>query len=543
MFSDFTNGKLKKSVFWPPFLLLIAAVIYSFADKEGFAKLTNDANYWIFIHFGWLFMLTAMALLFICLAVCFAPIGKVRIGGSHAKPLLSRWKWFAITLCTGIAVGILFWGVAEPMSVFSAPPNVGIKGSSTDAAIYAMSTMYFHWTFLPYAIYTVPALLFAFAYYNMKKPFSLGSLLYPLLGERSLGIFGRITDAVCVYALVLGMAASLGMGILSIAGGLSKLFLIKANLITWAVIDIVIVVTFVISAITGLMNGIKWLCDINGKIFLALPIYILVFGSATFVANFSVQSLGHFLKNFFEMAFYTGGITNDQWPVWWTIFCWANWMAWAPITGVFLGRIGYGYTVREFIGVNLIGTSLFGMVWFASFSGSALHMQLFQNVNLVEVLNTTGSESVIYAFFQQFPLSVLLSSLFILTIYLSYVTGSDAMTSSIGGLCSTGISPESPEPSMFQKVIWGGMLGIVAWVMIAFAGIDGVKMLSNLGGFPVLFLEIAWAAALVKVAWNPSKYDYFKEDYTKDGYPIIFKDDQDQGSNLNQINANPPIQG
>ncbi|MDA8229383.1 MAG: BCCT family transporter [Desulfitobacterium hafniense] len=512
---------LKPLVFWPPFLLLLGAVILSFVNKEAFAAVTTKANNWILANFSWLFNIGVLAMLVVCIAIFFSPFGKVKIGGSKAVPLLTPWKWFAVTICTSIAIGILFWGTAEPMYHLSGPPkSLGIEPNSPAAAIYAMSTMYLHWTFSPYAIYAVPTVLFAFAYYNMRKPFSLASTLYPLMGEKSLGALGMGIDAITLYALVAGMAASLGTGVLTVSGGLNYLFGIPSNPVTWLFVTVAIVVTFVISAITGLFNGIRFLSDLNAKIFFFLIIWVFIFGPTAYILNLGTESFANYLTYFFQKSLFTGAAAGDQWPQWWTVFYWAVWLAWAPISGVFLGRISYGYSVRSVLLLNLFLAALFSVIWMTIFSGAAIHLELVEKLGLAAVMAKNGTEGVVYLFLSKFPLAVIVIPVFVFTSFLSYVTGADAMTSAMGGMSTAGISPESPEPSPVMKIIWGTILGAVAWVMISFAGIDGIKMISNLGGFPALFLELAMTVALVMVALNPKKYDTFKEDYAEDGTPL-----------------------
>ncbi len=195
-------------------------------------------------------------------------------------------------------------------------------------------------------------------------------------------------------------------------------------------------------------------------------------------------------------------------------------MAWAPVSGIFLGRISYGYKVRTVVGINVFLSALFSVVWFTFFSGQAIHMQLFENINLGEVLATQGNDMVTYAFFGGLPLSNIISSIFVITAIITYVAGSDAMCSTLAGLSSFGISPDNPEAKPWLKIVWGVMLGAVAWITMTFAGLDGLKSLSNLGGIPTLIILIPITWCLIKVAKNPWKYDTFKEDYDEYGQPL-----------------------
>lgn len=508
-------------VFWPPFLLLIGAAIYSLINEEGFSAMMNAANNWMLANIAWGFSMTGFLMVILVLILYFSPFAKVRIGGSKAKPMLTNWQWFSIMLCTTIAIGLLFWGAAEPIYHLTAPPeSLGIEPNSPAAVLFAMSTMYLHWTFTPYALYCIPALMFAFAYYNMRKPFSLSATLTPVFGDKILGKWGQGIDAVCLYALVAGMAASLATGILTISGGLESLLGIQSNSFTWAIVAAIIIGTFVASAVSGLMKGIRILSDINTKLFFGIIIFVFIFGPTAYLLNLGTESFGLYLSEFFKKNLFTGAAASDPWPGWWTTFYWANWLAWAPVTALFLGRIAYGRTVKEFIRMNFFLPAIFGAVWITTLSGTAIFMQT-NGVDLAGALASGGAEAVGFTIFRNLPLSGIIIPLFIFISFISFVTAADSNTAAMGGISSVGISPESPEPDMTIKIVWGVTVGVIAWTMLSFAGINGIKILSNLGGFPAMVLEIFVGAGILMVAANPQKYDTFKDDYDMNGEPIF----------------------
>jgi len=508
---------LRHSVFWPPFLLLIAAAVFSFTNKEGFIKMATDANNWLLANVGWLFSLGGLIMLLTVVGVYFSPLGKVRIGGKNAKPMLKLSNWLAITLCTTIASGVTFWGIVEPIYHVTAPPeSLGITPNSPAAAVFSMSTMYLHWTVTPYAIYCVPALMFAFAYYNMRKPFSLSSTLTPLFGDKVYGGWGKTIDALCLYTLALGMASAMGTSILNLAGGVEHLSGIASTPTLWAIISVVVMVTFIISASSGLMKGIRILSDINMKVYIVIVLFLFVAGPAAYIVNLGTESFGNFLSRFFEKSLFTGAAAGDQWPQWWTVFYWANWFAWAAITALFLGRISYGYSVRAFIMVNFVFPSAFGALWMTIFGGTAIHKQMTEGT-LGDILANQGPESVLYAVLSDVPFSSLVIPFYLFVVFISFVTASDSNISAMGGISATGITPESPESPMLIKVVWGAAIGIISWIMISFAKIDGIKMLSNLGGVPALIIGLLTVFALIKVARAPEKYDVAsREDLSED---------------------------
>ncbi len=494
-------SNLRRWVFFPPFLVLCAATIYSLVDVEGFLKNATFLNDWILAKFGWLYAIATFSFLIICIWVYFSPIAKVRIGGKEATPFLSKWRWFTITLTTTVAIGILFWGTAEPLYHLHQPPKgLDITANTAEAAQFSMSTMFMHWTFTPYAIYTLAGLMFALTYYNLKQPFSLGAMLYPLIGDKAHGKFGRAIDAICLYSLVAGMAASLGAGILTIGGGIESLFGIKSSPLLLGVITLFIVLTFILSAASGLLKGIRILSSINIQIFILLFFFVLVFGPTGDMLRLGGQGLVDYVANFVPRSIYTLSIEDTSWLNSWTLFYWANWLAWTPVTALFLGRLAYGYTVRDYIHFNLLLPSIFGSLWMIVFSGTAMSIDVnSSDMILNQTLQEQGAENVIYAVFNQLPMPQVISVIFLLTSFLSYVTAADSNTSAMSGISSTGISPSSPEPSFPIKLIWGATVGVIAWVMVAFAGIDGIKMTSNLGGFPALFLMIAIGIGMIQM--------------------------------------------
>ena len=543
------NSGLNHFVFWPPFLLFIAAIALNFTapdktisamgkDANGvttcqtsvvkgqFSKAVNGANGWILDNFGWLFSSCAFLAVMLCVLICVtcfwkSGFGNVRIGGAAAKPLMSMWNWFSITICTTIAIGILFWSTAEPidhLTQATPPPSfIDVEPNSPEAARFSLSTMYLHWSFTPYSLYCVASLMFAFAYYNMRKPFSLGSTLTPLFGDWATGKGSYAIDAICLYSLVAGMAAALGAGILMLNSGMHDLWGVP-NKDRWVLgaIALAIVGTFIVSSSTGLMKGIRILSDINTKLLFGLALVPLIFGPTIFILTLGGESILDYVVNFFPrnltMTQAQNGdanfLTPDQWGKGWTVFYWAVWMAWAPITACFLGRIAYGRTVREFMLVNFIFPSLFAIVWMTIFSGTAIHQQLqFVNnpeaggaADLATAYNDLGAASVSFEVFKQFPLATGLIVFYMFSAFVCFVTSSDSNMSAMASISSTGISPENPEGPKWLKIVWGISVGLVSWIMICFAGgVEGVKMLSNLGGFPAAFLELLIIAALLRV--------------------------------------------
>jgi len=389
------------------------------------------------------------------------------------------------------------------MHFTSPPPELGIAPNSEAAAIFAMETVFIHWTFIPYAMYALAGLGIAFAIYNMKLPFRISSTLYPIFGKKINGSVGAVVDNLCLFAMFGGVAAVLGVGTLQITIGLNKLAGIPKGKVTWIAVVTVMVVIFLISSYSGLNKGIKWLSDKNSKIFLGIMAFIFIFGPTTFILSLGTQGFGGFLNNFFTRTQYLSPIDGGLWPQWWPIVYWAFWLAYAPLEGMFFALLCKGRTIRQFLMVNLIAPSIFGVLWFSVFGGAAIHGQL-QGQGLMEAIQTNGFEISIFKFLDAYPFGAAISWVIIVAVIISIVTLCDSMTSTIASLSTT-------APGRI-KIFWGVAMASMAIINLICAGdkvsgIDATKQLATLAGFPILFFMILLTYGTVKMIVNQEKYD------------------------------------
>lgn len=507
--------KLKPLVFWPPFLLCLAVVALNYANEEQFVTLMTAAHQWVSNTFGWLVSLLAFGMLVLCAAIYVAPFGRTVLGGPDAKPLLTRWQMFTVVLTTNIAAGILFWGTVEPVSYLSKPP-LKIVPHSPEAAQFAIATVYLHWTITPYAVPSIVGLMFAFAYFNMRKPFSLGAPLAPLLGRQGEGPIAHVIDALCLYCLVAALSAALGGAALLLGGGVNHVFGIEGkptNLLLGFIIA-AIMGTAVAAAVSGVTKGIRIIANVNTAFLIGFLALILFLGPTRFILNFAVEGLGQFLGQYFQKVLFTGAAHQERWPHDWTQMLFSAFFAWAPIMGVFLGRIAYGYTVRAFLFFNVLLPALFTGFWMAVICGAVVHMELIEKAKLSELLllDPKDPSHVLYGFLGRLPLTGFLVPVLLITAFLSFVTTADGTTDAMSNISSQGISPEHSESPTFVKIAWGSLVAVFCWIMVTYFGLDGIRMLSNLGGFPALFLCLAIGICAVRVVANPARYDKFNKD-------------------------------
>jgi choline-glycine betaine transporter len=315
------------------------------------------------------------------------------------------------------------------------------------------------------------------------------------------------------------MSASLGSGILLLTGGVESIFGIKSQPFTWTVAAIAVVSAFIISAASGLLKGIRILSVINSRIYILLAAFVFLAGPTAYILDLMVEGVGLYLNDFFKISLWTSTTAGDGWSRWWPTFYWCNWMAWMPVTAVFLGRLSKGYSVREAIMVIFFIPALFSIVWLVLFAGTAINFDL-NGMGINEARLNSGAEGATYALFRALPLSVITIPFFLLLVFVSFVTAADSNTNAMSGLCSSGLSITDQESPTSIKIVWGVTIGGLSLIMLNASGIDGLKMASNLGGFPNSFLLVLMSFALIKVIKNPSRYDTFKEDYDQAGHPI-----------------------
>ncbi|MCC5920823.1 MAG: BCCT family transporter [Cyclobacteriaceae bacterium] len=472
---------IRLSLFLPVFLSLLTLLIFSIFKKTQFELASNALLTWIKTYLSYPFALITFLSLLACIGIAVSPMRKIRMGGPQAKPSLHLFSWFAIILCTTVAVGILFWGSAEPYFHATDPPSFA-GGNAND---FALAMSFLHWTFNPYALYTLPAILLGLGIYNHGRSVRLSAAFYPLIPHKNKSQFiPNVLDALCLLALVLGMSASLGAGVLSIRGGVNALLGIDSGTIGLMMIALAIGISFIISSITGIQKGIKYLSMIN-LLFFCLLGMLFVLGQAVLeMLQTSLSAVVYWLKSHIAVSLQLDEIKNSEWSKEWSGFYWANWMAWAPITAIFIAKISYGRRLSEILLFVWVLPSFFVMLWMAIF-GSATLVQLSNHPHeFINFPDQQIAENILYRVINLGDYSLILTVLFLILMFISFVTAADSTTDAIVDLH---LKDNTIENSRFQialKLVWGVLITAVATSLVAMGGIDGVRMLSNFGGVP-----------------------------------------------------------
>nr|WP_300314071.1 BCCT family transporter [Halomonas sp.] len=487
---------LNKKVFFPVFSIVILAVIIGMTNNELLVEITRQIFYVSLSDFGWLYQLIAVSALVITCVFFFSRAGRIRLGGEHARPRFSMPATFAMALTGGIATGVVTYAVNEPViylgNIYGELSQQSFAAGSNEAAVFAMARSFHNWSFIPYAIYSIVGLMIGYMHYNRGMRFSISSTVAPVLGRHGDAPWVRgLIDVISVLAITLGLASSMGAGLALIGSGIQAQYGIASNPVTWLILTLVITSIFVISAVSGLKRGIRWLSSINAYVFYVFLAILVVVGPLTYILSLSTTSLGYWLNHLLSWSFDTKESGGEALVTWWTMYDWAIWVAYAPLMGLFLARISYGRTLREFLIINWVLPSAFGIVWFAIWGGSALKWQLDGTLDLISVVQEHGAVSGLWGFLQNIPLAGLLVPMAIFTLILSFATAADSMSATIATICTRNITADEESPKS-QKIIWGLSISAIAYLMVAFGGgaqgVDGIKYLAAAGGFSVVFL-------------------------------------------------------
>ncbi len=488
--------------FWSAgLMMLILVLLLAFPGPIGEAF--GQGRDWVVTRLGWFFILGVTAWVIFLVWVALSRYGALRLGKDDDRPEYSNLSWFAMLFAGGIGTVLMFWGVAEPISHFSAPPFTDVEPYSIEAARDAMSISLYHLSVHTWAIFTLPGLAFGYFVYRKGLPLRFSSAFYPLLKERIHGPVGRTIDVFAVLGTLFGLAVSLGLGTSQISAGLNALT--GSPDAVWVRVVIITSLTVVATAsiVAGLDKGVRRLSNLNIGMAVGLMLFVLVFGETVFLLRQILESFGFYLQDVVRLAFWNDAMAEFGkeegwgWQGSWTVFYWAWTVTWSPFMGIFLARISRGRTVREFVGGVLVAPSVFTLVWFVIFGWSAMEIDGIGGDG--GTLTAAVSESVplaMFAFFDNFPAATLVSGIAIVVVALFFATSSDSASLVVDMLCS-GDGEQGP---VRQRVFWGLSEGAIAASLIVLGGDEALETLQQVitvMGLPVFVLVFAMVPMLL----------------------------------------------
>jgi glycine betaine transporter len=459
-------------VFWIAAILSAVFVAWGILFTDNLAAVF-DAVLWSFLvpNFGWVFILSSFGFLAFSVYLALSRYGKVRLGGQDEQPEFRRVSWIAMMFSAGMGIGLMFFGVAEPLSHMSSPPAGTAEAGTRDAAQLAMEYSYFHWAFHPWAIYAIMGLALAYFTFRKGMPNLISTAFYPLLGDRVYGPIGKTIDILAIFATLFGSATSLGLGALQINQGLEAMFGFGGREAVGLAIVVIVVLTlgFIISAISGVHRGIQWLANTNMVLAVFLLVFVFVLGPTVFILNTFTESLGGYLANLIPMSFSAGAFSDGEFVSGWTVFYWAWWISWAPFVGTFIARISRGRTIREFVFGVILAPSVVSFVWFAILGGTAINLQLSGTVNNLAETAASNQPGALFLTLEQFPLFWLMAGITIILVALFFVSGADAASVVMGMLSSRG----NLHPKRWKLIVWGTFTGAAAAICLLAGKIQG----------------------------------------------------------------------
>ncbi|MBS7662686.1 BCCT family transporter [Pseudomonas lalucatii] len=499
------NLDIHGKVFTISALLSVLFVVLTLALQSEVEPLFTALRNWLTSNLAWFFLGSANIFVLLCVGLILSPLGRVRIGGKEATPDYSYSGWFAMLFAAGMGIGLMFYGVAEPMSHYSSAlggtsvengvrtdwaPLGAAAGDAEAAASLSMAATIFHWGLHPWAIYAIVALSLALFSFNKGLPLSIRSIFYPLLGERVWGWPGHIIDILAVLATLFGLATSLGIGAQQASAGLEYLFGIESNDTSMVLLVVGITAIALLSVMAGLDKGVKRLSEINMVLAALLLVFIIAVGPTLAIITGFFSNLGSYLVNLPALSNPIGR-EDANFSQGWTAFYWAWWISWSPFVGMFIARVSRGRSVREFLIAVLLVPSLVSVLWMTAFGGTALSQLLGDGFTGVQ---DAALELKMFAMFGELPLTEISSFVGIVLVIVFFVTSSDSGSLVIDTITAGG-KVNAPVP---QRAFWAILEGVVAIALLLGGGLVALQAMAVSAGFPFTIVLLVGCISIVK---------------------------------------------
>lgn len=485
------NLKIQPTVFFGSSFLIWLFVLFSVFFNSRANDLFNDINQMITRYFSWWYIALVAGMLIFCLILMVSSHGNIKLGRDDDEPDFSYPSWLAMLFSAGMGIGLLFYGVAEPLLHLMDTPDT--PGARFGEASHAMKVTFFHWGFHAWSIYIVVGLTLAHTTFRLGLPLSIRYSLKPLLGRQVEGPLGYLVDIMAVLGTIFGVATSLGFGVMQINAGLEHLWAFPNNATTQASLITFITLVATISVVTGVNRGIRLLSEFNILVAILLLIFVFIVSPRVGLLDLYVQNIGVYLQDLPNVTFFTAARRDSEWMPSWTLFYWGWWIAWAPFVGMFIARISKGRTIREFIVAVLFVPTMFTFFWFTVFGETAISLYRNGFTHLGEMVRT-NTPVALFIFLEQLPLSFYTSVLAVLVIFTFFITSSDSGSFVIDMITSGG----AHNPPTAQKVYWAFMEGIIAAVLLLAGGLRALQTAAINAALPFSIVVLLMMISLIK---------------------------------------------
>jgi len=490
------DKKNKNLVFIVSLLLCGAIAVWAVAFNKSFTAVSNAMFSFFTRDFGWLYLAVMLVFVVFCFVIAFSKWGDITLGDDGDKPEYSTVSWFGMLFGCGMGVGLVFWGVAEPLSYYIAPVS-SVEPQSAEAANFAIKASYMHWGVTPWANYSIVGLALAYFVFRKKKKGMVSSTLIPLIGEKGAdGWLGKLVDILAVFATVAGVVTSLGLGVMQINSGLNKLFGLPSNMGTYIAIILIISVIYIGTAVAGIDKGIKLIGDINLYLCIGLLVLCFLVGPKLEVLNNFVGGMGAYIQGFIKDSLMVNGYGADNdWVYAWRIFYWAWWIAWAPFVGIFIARISRGRKIREFIICVMLIPAVTDLLWFAVFGSMGLHLAQAGVLTAAQLeMISAAPEMGLFMVLEQYPIGKIISILAIILLNTFFVTSANSGTFVLSMLSSDG----TLNPPKKKMLLWGIIQSAMAIGLLMAGGLKPLQTISIAAAFPFIFVMLAIMVSTVK---------------------------------------------
>lgn len=486
------RARISPPVFFGSAALILALVVFTASMPDTAGEIFQAVQDWVIETFGWFYLLAVAIFLVFSIALALSSYGNIKLGPDHSEPDFSYKSWFAMLFSAGMGIGLLFFGVAEPIKHFAEPP-VG-TGGTVAAAREAMSITFFHWGLHAWAIYAVMGLALAYFGFRHQLPLTIRSALYPIIGERIHGPIGHTVDIFAVLGTMFGVATSLGFGVTQVNAGLHYMFGVPDSRLIQIVLIAAITLVATGSVVAGLNAGIRRLSEINLFFAVALLIFVLIAGPTLYLLQTAVQNTGLYLSDVVDKTFNLYAYEPTDWIGGWTLFYWGWWISWSPFVGMFIARVSRGRTLREFIlGVLFVPVG-FTILWMTFFGNTAINVELSQATGIISDAVNENVPIAIFKLFEQLPWTMLSSGIATLLVITFFVTSSDSGSLVIDIITSGGRA----EPPVWQRIFWAVTEGVVAAVLLLAGGLAALQTAAIASALPFTFIMLVVCYGLLR---------------------------------------------
>ncbi|MCH6264945.1 BCCT family transporter [Neobacillus citreus] len=493
--------KIDPIVFWSSLIVIVTATLLLVFNRETAEPLLNNMMTDITFKLDWAFQFLTAGLFILLVWLIFGRYGKIKLG--EGKPEFSNFSWGAMLFCAGMGTSIMFWSIMEPIYYYTGPP-FGIKANSPEAAEWAVTYGLFHWGISAWSLYALPTVTIAYSFFVKKQSsLKISTACRGVLGKHADGLVGKIIDILVIWSLVGGLGTSLGLGVPMISAVIGEILGMEQSLGLSIIIILIWTVIYCSSAYLGLYKGIRKLSDINVYMALALALFVLLVGPTLFILSYFTNSFGLMLQNIVRMSFYTDPINQGGFPQGWTVFYWAWFAATSPFMGLFVARISKGRTIKELISAVLLWGSLGSWLYFAVFGGYAMHLQLNDIVPITEILDKQGGPAAIVAVLKSLPLSTIVLIFFVVLGFIFLATSLDSATYILSAIATKELVGEQ-EPARWHRLLWGGILAIMAVALLMIGGLKVIQTSSVIVSVPVIIIYLLLTVSLLR---------WLKQDY------------------------------